>query len=160
MQESKALAREASAASMASDMRTEARAVFPSQAEHVSKHARLRSPSREVCETRLCNSQLSHQLSLLQASAASAASVSTEVWTGLATAPGRLAGCAANPIYTSAPILSSRRLAGANHQPARTPVWCMCLGELTDPTCTLYTPELRGCSSHKPLQPLYPKSQS
>ena len=29
--------------------------------------------------------------------------------------------------------------------------WCMCLGERTDPTCTLYTPELRGCSSHKPL---------
>ena len=54
-----ALAREASAASMASDMRTEARAVFPSQAEHVSKHARLRSlhvrSVRRACATASCH---------------------------------------------------------------------------------------------------------
>jgi len=90
MQESKALTREASAASaasMASDARTEARALPASQAEHASA-CQVEEPSREACETQWCDSQLSQHLSRLQASAVSAASVSAEAWTGSTTDPG------------------------------------------------------------------------
>ena len=106
-----------SAASMASDTRTEAHALVassPKQGKQVSA-CQVEEPSRELVR-RTCVAPASFALAGLSGVC---------LYGGLAGSshPGQscLAGVL-NRINTSEPIVF-RRLAGANHQPART--WCM-----------------------------------